>query len=320
MPSLTPPACRGRGSSAAPSDHRRPSPQRMVLRYAVEAGARDDLCSDLAHRSGLTKSRIKQALSKGAVWIKRPKGRRRRVRRATTRLHSGDRVELYYDAAILARQPPASECIDDHRGFSVWYKPAGMLTQGTDFGDHCSLMRAVQKAFRDRRPVHPVHRLDREAQGLVLVAHDRSTAGSLSALFRRRQVKKGYHAVVQGRLEDASGFRALVTPLDGKPAVTRYRAVRYDCASDRTVVEIRLETGRRHQLRRHFDAIGHPVLGDPRYGDGNQDPSGLQLWASSLAFTCPQCRREHVYTRQPALAAGDQTDVIRNHRPGETHS
>ncbi len=226
MPSLMPPVPRGRGSSAAPSDNRSPSPQRMVLHYAVEGGARDDLCSDLAHRSGLTKSRIKQALSKGAVWIKRPKGRRRRVRRATTRLHSGDRIEFYYDAAILARQPPASECIDDHRCFSVWYKPA----------------------------------------------------------------------------------------------VTRYRAVCYEAALDRTVVEIRLETGRRHQLRRHFDAIGHPVLGDPRYGDGNQDPSGLQLWASSLAFTCPQCRRVHVYTRLPALAAGDRTDVIRNDRPGETHS
>ncbi len=321
MPRPEPPAPRGGGSPARPSDQddtpTEPLPNRIVLHYSVASGVRDDLCSDLARRSGLAKSRIKQALSKGAVWIKRGQGRRRRVRRATTCLHVGDRVELYYDAAILDRQPLAPECIDDHRGFSVWYKPAGMLTQGTHFGDHCSLMRAVQRTFNARRPVYPVHRLDREAQGLVLVAHDRPTAGRLSTLFRRRQIKKGYHAELKGRIEGACGFHTIATPLDGKPAVTRYRALRYDDVLDRTVVKIRLETGRRHQIRRHFHAIGHPVMGDPRYGRDNQNLSGLRLWAFSLAFICPQCRKEHVYARPPAHTTDGRAAANRDDRQGE---
>ncbi len=242
------------------------------------------------------------------------------MRRATTRLNIGDSIDLYYDAAILERTPPEPECIGYQCGFSIWYKPAGMLTQGTHFGDHCSLMRAAQKAFSARRPVFPVHRLDREAQGLVLIAHDRPTAAGLSALFRRRQVEKGYHAVLKGRLEGLSEFGTIALPLDGKPAVTRFRVLQNDATSDRTAVEIRLETGRRHQIRRHCNAIGHPVLGDPRYGRDNPEPSGLLLWASLLAFTCPQCRQPHVYTRAPALAVRADAAHIRNQRQGENAS
>ncbi len=307
------PCDRGRSPRAAP-------PSRFVLRYSITAEVRENLCSDLALRSGLAKSRIKEALSKGAVWIKRQRGRRRRVRRATTRLNIGDGIELYYDAAILKRTPPETECIDDQCGFSIWYKPAGMLTQGTHFGDHCSLMRAAQRAFNARRSVFPVHRLDREAQGLVLIAHDRPTAAGLSALFRRRLVEKGYHAELKGRLEDPSGFGTIALPLDGKPAVTRFRVLHHDAELDRTAVEIRLETGRRHQIRRHCNAIGHPVLGDPRYGRDNPEPSGLKLWASFLAFTCPQCRQPHVYHRAPVLAVRADAAHIRNQHHGDNAS
>ena len=281
-------------------------PARLVLHYPVTTRPADDLCSDLARRAGLSKTRIKQAMTKGAVWIKRQRGRRRRVRRATTRPMRGDRIELYYDAAILDRQPPEPECIHDHRCYSVWYKPAGMLTQGTHFSDHCSLLRAAQKAFDPQRRVWPVHRLDREAQGLVLIAHDRRTAGSLSRLFRRRQITKGYYAVLKGRLETSHGLPTISAPLDGKPAITRYRVIHHDARADQTHVEVWIETGRRHQIRRHFDGIGHPLMGDPRYGRNNHDPDGLKLWAFALAFICPQCRQPHTYERPPTLAAGNQ--------------
>ncbi len=118
----------------------------------------------------------------------------------------------------------------------------------------------------------------------------------------RRRVEKGYHAVLKGRLKHPSGWRTIDIPLDGKPAVTRYRVLRGDTSAERTAVQIRLATGRRHQIRRHFDATGYPVLGDPRYGRGQHEPCGLRLWASSLAFVCPQCQRKHVYARPPAQA------------------
>ncbi len=269
--------------------------------YPAAAASAEDLCSDLARRSGLSKTRIKQAMNKGAVWIKPRWGRRRRVRRATTRPKPGDRIELYYDAAILERKPLESECVEDHSNFSVWFKPAGMLTQGTYFGDHCSLLRTVEKAFKHQRQVFPVHRLDREARGLVLIAHDRSTADGLSKRFRRRQVTKGYHAILKGRLKPPPGTHTISLPLDGKPAVTRYRVLSRERATERTVVAIWIETGRRHQIRRHFEGIDHPLIGDPRYGQGNQDAGGLRLWASSLAFICPQCGEKHHYARPPSF-------------------
>ena len=76
-------------------------------------------------------------------------------------------------------------------------------------------------------------------------------------------------------------------PLDGRPALTEYRVERYDRARDASVVQIRIRTGRTHQIRRHLAALGHPVLGDPRYGRGNADPRGLQLVAAGLTFRCP---------------------------------
>ncbi len=300
-----PPSALSQASSGFPSPADKPL-ERIILDYPVAATSAEDLCSDLARRSGLSKTRIKQAMNKGAVWIKRRRGRRRRVRRATTRPVPGDRIELYYDAAILDRQSPAPECVADHANFSVWFKPAGMLTQGTHFGDHCSLLRSVAKAFKHQRQVFPVHRLDREARGLVLIAHDRPTAEGLSKLFRRREVTKGYHAILKGRLRSSPGFHTITAPLDGKPAVTRYRVLEQACAADQTVVAIWIETGRRHQIRRHFEGIAHPLLGDPRYGRGNQDADGLQLWASLLAFICPQCGKKHHYARPPAFLADDQ--------------
>jgi tRNA pseudouridine32 synthase/23S rRNA pseudouridine746 synthase len=65
----------------------------------------------------------------------------------------------------------------------------------------------------------------------------------------------------------------------------------HDEASDRAVLEVRLDTGRLHQIRRHLDALGHPVIGDPRYGKGNKDPDGLRLVAYVLQLRCPYSGR-----------------------------
>jgi tRNA pseudouridine32 synthase/23S rRNA pseudouridine746 synthase len=76
-------------------------------------------------------------------------------------------------------------------------------------------------------------------------------------------------------------------PLDGKPARTDYRVVHYDSERDCARLDVRIATGRLHQIRRHMESIGHPVLGDPRYGRGNKNEEGLQLAAVGLRFRCP---------------------------------
>jgi len=241
----------------------------------------------LAVHSGISKVRIKDAMNKGAVWLKKGHGKQYRVRRATTALKTGDELSIYYDEKLLAIAPIVAECISDQKRYSVWFKPAGLMTQGSRYGDHCSLLRGVELFFKNKRSVFLIHRLDREAAGIVLVAHDKGAAGKLSHLFQKRSIIKRYRAQVLGNLAKDRPEDIIRIPLDGKPAVTEYTAGDYDPTSNTTMVDVIIRTGRKHQIRRHFEMIGFPVLGDPRYGVGNKNTAGLQLTATGLEFDCP---------------------------------
>ncbi len=235
-----------------------------------------------ATAAGLSKSAVKKAMSAGAVWTLE-KGRRVRLRRATRQLPAGARLWLYFDEALLARTAPPARCLRREKGWSVWFKPPGLLTQGNEWGDHLSLLRQAEKHLG--RPVWLVHRLDRETAGLVLLAHHRQAAAWLSEQFRRQQVDKGYRAWVHGRLQ---GEGVIDTPLDGRAALTRWRALIHDAERDWSCVDIALETGRQHQIRRHFSGVGHALVGDPRYGGGDRVP--LQLVAWCLGFEAAKGR------------------------------
>lgn len=257
----------------------------ITFRAAVDPSGQSEACLFLSRRAGLPKARIKDAMNKGAVWLRRKGGKRERLRRATAVLRPGDVIEFFYDADLLAVEPPRATCLIDRRQFSVWHKPAGLLTQGTDWGDHCSLLRQAETAIHPRRDAFPVHRLDREAAGIVVVAHTREAAARLSKLFRGNAVHKTYRAGVLGAMRRP--FGVMDDPLDGKPARTRYSVMAYDAATDTSVLSVEIDTGRLHQIRRHLAAAGHPVMGDPRYGKGNRDGSPMRLLACGLSFVCP---------------------------------
>jgi tRNA pseudouridine32 synthase/23S rRNA pseudouridine746 synthase len=258
---------------------------RLVYKKIVNQGDSRTACELLAQETGLPRMRIKDAMSKGVVWVmSRGKGRKR-LRRATAGLKPGDVIELFYDPGLLSREPPQACCVDDRKDYSIWNKPAGLLTQGTDYGDHCSLLRQAETAFTPRREAYPVHRLDREAEGLVLMAHTRHAARDLSRLFHGREIEKRYRAEVLGQMEPAEGVIDL--PLDGRPAVTKYSLLSFDQGSNTSRLLVEILTGRLHQIRRHLAGIGHPVMGDPRYGKGNKDGKSMRLTATELKFTCP---------------------------------
>jgi tRNA pseudouridine32 synthase/23S rRNA pseudouridine746 synthase len=246
------------------------------------------IASDLiAAETGLSKTKVKQAMIKGAVWLRKVRGKRLRLRRATAALAAGDTLEMFYDESILARIPPAAELLTDKKFYSVWFKPAQMMTQGSNYGDHCSLLRVVERNFPRYRPVYPVHRLDREVPGVVVVAHSRNTARQLSILFQNRQIIKRYRAEVLGDPNGKQSVGRIDFPLDGKSALTEFTVTAHSPTDGTSTVDIRLITGRRHQLWRHFEMIGHPIMGDPLYGKGNKNPDGLKLTAISLEFRCP---------------------------------
>jgi tRNA pseudouridine32 synthase/23S rRNA pseudouridine746 synthase len=261
--------------------------QIIQLKRIIGPDDPDTICDALALHSGLAKGRIKRALNCGAVWLDRAGARSRRIRRATARVKQGDCVWLYYDESILSHVPPVARCIRDLKAYSVWLKPANLMTQGTRFGDHGALTRQVERHFSPRRKLFLVHRLDRETAGLVIVAHNRRCAALLSEMFRLRKVRKTYLAWVLGNPGSTERRGTIDRQLDAQPAVTHYALKQYDARKNQSLVQVTPVTGRRHQIRRHFNMIGHPVMGDPRYGSGNKNRSGLALTAVGLAFECP---------------------------------
>ena len=231
-------------------------------------------------------------MNKGAAWIRKKRGGMRRLRRATALPDAGDRLEFYYDEKLLSVKPPAAKCLSDKRRYSVWCKPPGLMAQGTMYGDHCSLERQAELFFKSAREIYLVHRLDREAEGLMLLAHDRNAAARLSELFQQGMIAKKYRIEVLGDLGAKGRQGTIDLPLDGKHAVTMYEVESYHRGSDTTTAGVTIKTGRLHQIRRHFDMIGFPVMGDPRYGKGNKNTAGMRLSAVSLRFICPFTGRE----------------------------
>ena len=170
------------------------------------------------------------------------------------------------------------------------------MCSGSRFGDHHSIVRLVEVALD--RPSFLVHRLDRFTRGVMVLAHGKKIAAALAEQFRDRRVAKAYQARVAGVL---SAARTINSPIEGAEAVTHITPVQREDREDRhtpgedggqdggedghTLIDIRIETGRKHQIRRHLAEIGHPIVGDAAYGAA--DPGGLQLAAVALAFDCP---------------------------------
>jgi tRNA pseudouridine32 synthase/23S rRNA pseudouridine746 synthase len=273
-------------STAPVGENTGQTPAYLVAEYVADGSTPTVLVDLLAQRSGLSKMRIKDAIDKGAVWLKRGHRKPQRIRRVTELLAAGDRITLNYDEKILATQPPAAHCMDDRVSYSVWFKPAGLMVEGSRFGDHATLARQVELHFPKRR-CFIIHRLDREASGLMLVAHKPSAAARLSELFQQREIVKEYLIEVRGDLRTQGTDTPIDLALDGKACVTDYEILAYLPEQDATRVRVMPQTGRYHQIRRHFAAIGFPVLGDPKYGQHNSDPRGLRLTATRLSFQCP---------------------------------
>lgn len=270
--------------------------QKFALKKTVGPDDPKTAVDFLAHHAGLSKGRIKIAMNKGAVRLKRTHGKQNRIRRATTALKPGDHLSLYYDEKLLALNPPTAECISDQTRYSVWFKPARLMTQGTNYGDHCSLLRQAELFFKNRRQVFLIHRLDREAAGIVLVAHDKGATAKLSHLFQSRSIVKHYRVQVRGDLTRSKPGCIIRLPLDDKPAITEFQAVSYDRPSNTSLADVIIRTGRKHQIRRHFAMIGFPVMGDPRYGEGNKNSEGMKLAATALEFNCPISGEFRIFT------------------------
>ena len=205
----------------------------------------------------------------------------------------GDSLHIYYDETVLNQQAENAILIADEHLYSIWYKPYGMLSQGSKWGDHCTINRWAEKNLKPQRSAFIVHRLDRAATGLIIIAHQKKIAAYFSNLFQQRQINKRYQAIVHGQFPE---YNKLDGEIGGKPALSHATALKYNELLDQSLLEISIETGRKHQIRRHLSEAGFPIVGDRLYGDmkneGNKD---LCLTSCYLSFNSPVNGENMVY-------------------------
>ena len=211
--------------------------------------------------------------------------------------------------------PKGLVIIHEDRDLLVVDKPSGLLTMGTDKEKsrtaYFALTDYVRKgSAKSRNRIFIVHRLDRDASGIVVFAKNEEAKLRLQS--RWKETKKKYLAVVHGRLEKRSdtittylaenkAYRVYSTPDPGKGKLSRtaYRVLRE--TEDFSLLEIDLLTGRKHQIRVHLSENGHPVVGDRKYGKENEAHQRLALHAISISFRHPHGGKElTLETKTPA--------------------
>ena len=249
----------------------------------------------LAIASPISKVKIKRAMTAGAVWITKG-SKTTRLRRAKAPLQSGSKLHLYYNEHVLNTAPIAPTLIADERIFSVWYKPSGLLSSGSKFGDHCAINRWIELNHQPQRPSFIVHRLDRFASGLIVLAHTKQAAADLSAQFRNRSVEKIYQVVCMGIVDRDY---LINEELDGKGALSIVKVLHVDKKLNQSLVEVDIKTGRKHQIRRHLAHIGYPVIGDRQYG--HMLTGELKLTSCQLSFQHPKSQIKMHYELEEAL-------------------
>tara|TARA_A100001015_G_C15040154_1_gene739091 strand:- start:1566 stop:2426 length:861 start_codon:yes stop_codon:yes gene_type:complete len=256
--------------------------KKRIVKKNLEIRKKTSAAAFLSEETGLSKKKIKDAMTKGAVWISL-KGKQKRLRRAASILPVGSFVSLFYDQKILELKPKKSEPVFKSSTYSVWIKPRGTQCGGTKYGDHCTINRILEMQLK--RPCFLVHRLDRFCTGVLAIAHSKGSAKAISQQFRDRLVIKKYKAIVHGHVEKKM---LLESPIDGKAATTNIVPICF--GGNRTLVSIHIRTGRKHQIRKHLSKAGFPIIGDRQYG--SQSKIDLQLASVFIGFVCPEAKEQ----------------------------
>lgn len=254
----------------------------MSETFDAEPGRLDAVVS--AHL-GIARAEVQRAIAIGAVLVDGA------PREKSHRLAGGERIEvdLAPSAALPAEGPPLDLAWRDEQ-LVVVRKPAGLPTHPTENRRGGTVVNRLLgmgiPLARRGGPLRPgiVHRLDAGTSGLLVVACDDPTWEGLAATFKRHGAARGYLALVRGAVPNdrfevdaplgRAGAKIRVDATGGREASTAFEVrERFERG---TLLEAEPRTGRTHQIRVHLSSIGHPILGDRRYGGGG-DARGLGL-------------------------------------------
>lgn len=298
-----------------------------------EAGRRlDQYVSDV--KPDLTRAFIQKLIKNGSIFVNNKK-----TIKSSHKLKEGDELMIMIpsvkEIGIVAEDIPLDIVYEDS-DIIVTNKPPGMVVHPTDHGAHVSgtLVNALMHHCRDlsgvggeKRP-GIIHRLDKDTSGLIISAKNDVAHQFVSKQIESRAVTKKYITLLKGHLSPKNG--SIEAPLisshaggkkdmqisgneKAKYALTHYEVIKY--VGNYSLVEVHIVTGRTHQIRVHFKAIGHPVCGDTMYGDHETNEKleklGLKrqfLHAAELTFKIPDKQKKlHLKAKLPK----DLNDVLK---------
>jgi 23S rRNA pseudouridine1911/1915/1917 synthase len=275
----------------------------------------------------LTRGAVQRLVDDGAVTVNG------KPRKAAYKLRAGEAV------VVRIAPPPLSEAQAESIPLDIIYedadlivinKPAGMVVHPAAGHVSGTLVNAVLAHSPELRDVGEenrsgiVHRLDKDTSGLIIIAKTESARDNLQQQFKSRSVAKVYVALVEGRLAPPQGLidvpigrdrqqrKRMAAVADGRPSRTGFKAVEFfdKGAQHYTLVEVRPQTGRTHQIRVHFAWLKFPIVGDTVYGRRRKTTLPLQrhfLHAQSLLFRLPSNGQEVTLT---APLPSDLTAVL----------
>jgi RluA family pseudouridine synthase len=283
----------------AADTHEEPRPRRFRVIAAEDGLTLEHL---LARRLGQPRGdATRELIRAGGVYVGR-----HRVRLPQVRVVPGERITVYPSAAALRALPPEDlRIVLRDPDFVIVDKPAGIPVDATREGARGSLAEALVALLESEGVVRPyvgvVHRLDRDASGLVLFTARGAANASLHRQFVEHQIHREYRVLVRGRAPEAVRCDAPLRDQGGRIGVARRgepsaveASTAFRCIATLeapegpcSLLEATLATGRTHQIRVHARELGLPIVGDRRYGAPEDRASELHLHAYRLRFAHP---------------------------------
>ncbi|MCX5707280.1 MAG: RluA family pseudouridine synthase [Candidatus Omnitrophica bacterium] len=252
-------------------------------------------------RPGLSRTSIKKIIQEGRVVsenFRSPKPHQK--------VKAGDRIRVVIEdkePSLLKPEEISLDVVYEDDDLAVINKPVGLVVHPAAGNQEHTLVNALLHRFKNLSGINPlrpgiVHRLDKETSGLLVIAKNNPSHLNLAAQFAKHTIKRKYIAIVKGKVEfDQDVIEAPIARHtfkrknmavsflgNAKYAKTHYRTLKR--FADFSLLELEPFTGRTHQLRVHLDFIGHPILGDNKYGRNNEFKR-LCLHAKYIGFIHP---------------------------------